>query len=96
MSQLGQLALLILLLLGAFLWVGWLMKRREQRWDSDDWRRGGTSARVGNALLEVQSLLEPDRRHGLQERRRSKRDDEDSGDPPMARDESDVDRGTGS
>ncbi len=92
MSQLAQLGLVIVLFVGAFLWIGWLMKRREQRWESDEWRRGGSSARVGNALLEVQSLLEPDRRHALEERRRSKRDDEDLGDPPTAGDDSDVDR----
>ncbi len=82
MSELAQLAIVIVVAVGAFLWVGWLMKRREQRWVSDDWRRGGSSARVGNALLEVQSLLEPDRRHMLQERQRSRRDDEGSADPP--------------
>lgn len=84
MSELAQLALMILVLVAAFLWVGWLMRRRDERWASAEWRRGGSSARVGNALLEVQALLEPDRRHALQERQRSRRDDEGSADPPTS------------
>ncbi len=37
---------------------------------------------VGNALLEVHALLEPERRHVIEERLADREQAEDSGDPP--------------
>ncbi len=45
-------------------------------------KRRGSSGTLGSALLEVQSLLEPSKRHVVEERRRDVVDDEESGDPP--------------
>jgi len=83
MSEALQVGLLIASLAVVFVLVSRAMARREARWESDDWRqpdRGGV--KVGNALLEIHSLLQPDRRHQLEEVRRERRHDEDSGDPP--------------
>jgi hypothetical protein len=57
------------------LWMearGWIYYRR---------RRPSSSA-VGNAFLEVQSLLEPGQRLVLEARRDDHAEQEDSGDPP--------------
>lgn len=42
----------------------------------------GRSAALGNALLEVHTLIEPSKRFVLEERLRDEADEEDSGDPP--------------
>jgi hypothetical protein len=48
------------------------------------YRKGrGSSGTLGSALLEVQSLLEPSKRHVVEERRRNAAEDEESGDPPL-------------
>jgi len=44
--------------------------------------RRGSSGSLGNALLEVHALLEPSKRHVVEERRRDVAEDEESGDPP--------------
>ena len=50
------------------------------------YRRGrGRGAALGNALLEVHALVEPSKRHVIEERRRECVDQEDSGDPPEPR-----------
>ena len=57
------------------LWVerrGWIYYRKRQP-------SGGSG--VGNALLEVQSLIEPDKR-AMIEVREEKREEDDSGAPP--------------
>ena len=46
------------------------------------YRRRGTSGALGNALLELQAILEPSKRHVIEERLRDPADDAESGDPP--------------
>jgi len=88
MSDWAQLAVLGAGFLAVFLLVGRAMRKREARWESDDWRQQGRgSANVGNALLEIHSLLQPDRRHQVEEVRRSRLEEEESGDPPEAGDD---------
>lgn len=45
-------------------------------------KRRGSSGSLSNAVLEVQSLLEPSKRYVVEEKRRDKVEREDSGDPP--------------
>jgi hypothetical protein len=46
------------------------------------WRRGkGMSSRLGNACLELHSMLEPSKRHVVEVRKKEKRDQVESGDP---------------
>lgn len=52
---------------------GWIYYRRR--------RRGGSGA-LGNALLEVQAMLEPSTRHVVEERQEHPGEGEESGDPP--------------
>jgi hypothetical protein len=50
------------------------------------YRRGGgrgSSAALGNALLEVQTLIEPSKRHVLEEQCKERSESEESGDPPQ-------------
>ena len=82
---LGALAALVLLygLHRVALWAerrGWIYYRR----------RRGTSAALGNALLNVQSLVEPSRKHVLEERVKETRHDDESGDPPETGPEADA------
>lgn len=42
----------------------------------------GRSSALGNALLEVHTLIEPSKRFVLEERLRDEADEQDSGDPP--------------
>jgi hypothetical protein len=42
----------------------------------------GSSTRAGSAMLEVQQLLEPSKRHVIEIRREQKEVADDSGDPP--------------
>lgn len=44
-------------------------------------RKRGSSGTLGNAFLEVQTLLEPSKRIVLEERRREPRDDDEAGGP---------------
>jgi hypothetical protein len=46
------------------------------------YRRRGASGALGNALLEVQAILEPSKRHVIEERLRDPAEDAESGDPP--------------
>lgn len=78
-----QLGLLAGVSLIAFLLITRAMQQREKRWESDEWRQSERGAvKVGNALLEIHSMLEPDRKHHLEEVRRARLEEEDSGDPP--------------
>ena len=47
------------------------------------WRYGSSGA-LGNALLEVQAIVEPSRRHVLEQRVEARREAPDSADPPDA------------
>ena len=85
MSDLAQLAALAAAFLVVFFLVGRAMKQRADRWESDDWRQAERgSVKVGNALLEIHSMLEPDRKHQVEEVRRARLEEEESGDPPEA------------
>jgi hypothetical protein len=58
--------------------LNWLTRDRPK-----DYSRRG-SAGLGNALLEVHSLLEPDRKNLLEVRVEERVEEERSGDPPTA------------
>jgi hypothetical protein len=45
-------------------------------------KRRGSSGALGSALLEVQAVMEPSKRHVLEERRRDASEAPESGDPP--------------
>lgn len=45
-------------------------------------KRHGSSGAVSRAFLEVQSLLEPTKRHVLEEKARERVEEQDFGDPP--------------
>jgi hypothetical protein len=45
-------------------------------------RRRGSSGTLGNALLEVQAIFEPARRHVVEERVQQRREGAETGDPP--------------
>lgn len=47
-------------------------------------RRRGSSGALGNAFLEVHALLEPSRRHVLEQRVDARREAPDPADPPDA------------
>jgi hypothetical protein len=44
--------------------------------------RRGSSGTLGNAFLEMQSMIEPSRKVVLEERRREVREEDDEGGPP--------------
>jgi hypothetical protein len=52
---------------------GWIYYRRTNR---------RTGANLGDAFLEIQSMLEPDKRHLLEIRREEKSEQSETGDPP--------------
>ena len=57
------------------LWMesrGWIYYLRSQ----------GTSTRMGSAMLEVQQLLEPEKKYVLEMKREEKRREEEAGYPP--------------
>lgn len=74
-----------LLLLAAVV-VLWALHRLALWAESRGWiyylRRQGSSGAMGNALLEVQALLEPSTRHVLEERQEEHVEEAESGDPP--------------
>jgi len=50
------------------------------------WRRSrGSIGSLGNAMLDVQKILEPSKRHVVEERRRSPDERPEDGDPPKPR-----------
>jgi hypothetical protein len=51
----------------------------------------GSSGTLGTAMLEIQSMLEPSKRHVIEERVKDDSETEDSGDPPTPRVRSDFD-----
>jgi len=49
------------------------------------WRKSkGTSSRLGNAFLELHSMLEPSKRHVVEIRKKEKQDQAESGDPQIS------------
>lgn len=46
----------------------------------------GSSTRAGSAMLEVQQLLEPSKRHVIEIKREQKPVEDESGDPPVPSD----------
>jgi hypothetical protein len=56
------------------------MARRLRGWFA--WRRRRGTAGVGNALLAIHALLEPDRRHAVEERQRRPVEEDVAGEPP--------------
>ncbi len=47
------------------------------------WRRSrGMSSRLGNAFLELQSIIEPDKKYIIEAKHERKRENRDTGDPP--------------
>jgi len=46
-------------------------------------KRHGSSGALGTAFLEVQSVLEPGKRHVLEVRKNAEPEEDDSGDPPQ-------------
>ena len=55
---------------------GWIYYKRSQ----------GSSTRAGNAMLEVQQLLEPSKRHVIEMKRDQRAERDDSGDGPSGAD----------
>jgi hypothetical protein len=81
-------AAVLFLLHRVALWMegrGWLYYRT----------RKSSRASVGNALLELQSLLEPDRSHTVEVRRLEQLEEDESGDPPSTAGGDDEPRGGG-
>jgi len=88
MSDLTQLILLGVAFLVVFVLISRAMKQREARWESDDWRQKDRgTVKVGTALLEIQSMFQPGTRHQVEEVRRARLEEEESGDPPEAGDD---------
>ncbi len=88
MSDLVQLALLGAAFLVVFLLISRAMQQRDARWESDDWRQKDRgTAGFGNALLEIQSFFQPGARNQVEEVRRVRLEEEESGDPPDAGDD---------
>ena len=46
------------------------------------YRKAGRGGTLGNALLEVHSILEPQQKHVVEERKRESAEERESGDPP--------------
>ncbi len=45
-------------------------------------KRRSSGGAIGNAFLELQAFLEPSKRHVVEERKRIRKDEKDSGDKP--------------
>lgn len=66
-------------------WIlDWMIARRQLR-------PGGTTG-VGNALLQVHSLFEPDKQHLLEAREAEEEEQSESGDPPTPGPTDDLER----
>ncbi len=59
-----------------------LLARRPPLSDADYERLKGKGSGVGNALLSVQSLIEPDKKDLLEARQEERAEEDDTGDPP--------------
>jgi hypothetical protein len=55
-------------------------------WERRGWiyyrTRHGSSGGLGSALLEIQAIVEPSKRHVLEERMKDDREPDEAGDPP--------------
>jgi len=58
-------------------WGLWLERQGWIYWIKNN----GMSTRLGNAFLELHSMLEPSKRHVVEVRKKEKRDQAESGDP---------------
>ncbi|NKB86815.1 MAG: hypothetical protein GKS06_01145 [Acidobacteria bacterium] len=85
MSDWLQLLVFLLVAAAIFALISRAMRKRDERWESEDWRQPDRdSVKFGTPLLEIQSMLEPDRKHQVEETRRARLEEEESGDPPDA------------
>ncbi len=74
----GAVVLLLFILDRLALWIeakGWLYYRKTKH---------KAKGSLGDAFLEIQSMIEPGKRHVLEEKKREKREESESGDPPIA------------
>jgi hypothetical protein len=74
---------IVLVVAGAFLAIDRMLARRAG--GGKTFENSGRTT-VGNALMELQSFVEPSVRHRLEEQHRQHDEDEDDGDPPVAGD----------
>lgn len=72
-----------LVVVAALLAIDRMLARRERGGRTFE---GGDRTTVGNALLELQSFVDPSVRHRLEEQRREHEEEEAEGDPPVAGD----------
>ncbi|HPT25120.1 MAG TPA: hypothetical protein PLZ95_01800 [Bryobacteraceae bacterium] len=56
-------------------------------------KSGGHSTRAGSAMLEIQQLLEPSKRHVIEIRQEQREEEDSAGDPPDADPGGDAQRG---
>ena len=92
MSDVVQVAVLLLVAIVVFLLISRAMRKREERWESDEWRQEDRpSVGFGNALLQIQSLLQPQAGHQVEEVMRQRREDAGPADPPAPGDEGNTD-----
>ena len=80
-----KLAVLVVLGVGVLYCLHRLAVWAEQRGWIYYRKRHGSSGTLSSAVLEVQSLLEPSKQYVLEEKTREQVEEEDSGDPPKAR-----------
>lgn len=76
---------LVLVLVAAFVAVDRILARRDR---GERTFAAGTPTTVGNALMELQSFIDPSVRHRLEEEHRQRDEEEAEGDPPVAGDTS--------
>jgi len=60
----------------------WLLSWAEGRGWIYYRKKHGSASALGNAFLELQSMIEPSKRHVIEEMRKDEADSEESGDPP--------------
>lgn len=78
-----RLAALLALALGSVYGLHRLLVWAERRGYVYYRARRGTSGALSSAVLEVQALLEPQKRHVLEQKTRDQVESEDQGDPPQ-------------
>lgn len=92
MSDVVQAAALLLVAIVVFLLISRAMRKREERWESDEWRQEGRpSVGFGNALLQIQALFQPQAKHQVEEVIRQRREDAGPADPPTSGDDGSTD-----
>ena len=73
----------IIAVVGLFLLDKLALWAEERGWIYYRTKRSSSGA-IGNAFLELQSFFEPSKRHVIEERKRIKKDQQQSGDKPKA------------